>query len=539
MKKLRFLLLLGVCVALFGVLETKLYYLQITKRDFYVEKAEALGEIRENLALRRGQIFITDRNGNEISAGLNKDYPIIYAVPKEIENPEKTASLLTPIIGEARYRAVPGEEEERLKEILSNTNSRFRLLVDKASEEMLRKIEEIKLPGIHTDSKQHRYYQFEKLASHALGFVGVNEKYNLPTGLYGIEKYYNAELASGDEIRLTIDRNIQTQSETILQGLMETFGAKSGTIIVEDPNSGKILALANAPDFNPNLYSKSPIENFLNPATQSVYEPGSVFKPLTMAAGIDLGVITPETTFYDSGSVTINGEEMKNWDLKAHGTVTMTNVLEQSINTGAVFAARKIGKKNFLKYTKRFGFGEKTDIDLPDEVTGSLQNLERKDSQEIDLWAASFGQGTAVTPVQLIGAFSSIANGGKLMRPYLDTSNSSHVVRKTMSKETSEKVTRMMESAVEKAFVAALPEHRIAGKTGTAEIADLERGGYTEEYNHTYVGFGPASDPKFVALIKLERPQATLAGATVVPAFRELARFIINYYNIPPDKTSE
>ncbi len=530
MRKFRFILLLGICVALFGVLEAKLYYLQVTKRDFYVEKAQVLGETRENLALRRGQIFITDRSGNEISAGLNKDYPIIYAVPKEIKDVKETASLLAPLIG---------EEKEKLEETIKNSSPMFRLLVDKAPEEMLAKIEEIKLPGIHIDSKQHRYYQFEKLASHALGFVGINEEYNLPTGLYGVEKYYNAELAGGDEIRLTIDRNIQTQSESILRGLMETFGAKSGTVIVEEPSSGKILALANAPDFNPNAYSKFPVENFLNPATQSVYEPGSVFKPLTMAAGIDLGVITPETTFYDSGSVTVNGETIKNWDLKTHGAVTMTNVLEQSINTGAVFAARKVGKKNFLKYTKRFGFGGKTSIDLPDEVSGSLQNLERKESQEIDLATASFGQGTAVTPIQLIGAFGSIANGGKLMRPFLNAAESPHVIRKTMSKETSEKVTRMMESAVEKAFVAALPEHRIAGKTGTAQIADLRQGGYLEEYNHTYVGFGPASDPKFVVLIKLERPQAILAGATVVPAFRELARFIINYYNIPPDKATE
>jgi len=317
---------------------------------------------------------------------------------------------------------------------------------------------------------------------------------------------------------------------------MERFGAKSGIVIVEDPKTGKILAMANEPGFDPNAYAKSPVENFLNHAIQSVYEPGSVMKPVTMSIGIDTGVITPETTYYDSGSITINGETIKNWDLKAHGKITMRNVIEGSVNTGAVFAAQKIGKKNFVEYLKKFGFGKKTGIDLPDEVAGSIRSVDRKDAQDIDLASASFGQGISATPVELIAAFGSIANEGRLMRPYMLREEKPHVVRETMKKETAAKVMEMMESAVEKAFVAAMPKHRIAGKTGTAQIAKPGGGGYKDTFNHTYIGFGPVSDPRFVVFIKLEEPQAILAGATVVPAFKELASFIISYYNIPPDK---
>ncbi|MAF80230.1 hypothetical protein CL629_04085 [bacterium] len=530
MKKFRTILLYFVILLLFGIIETKLYHLQVTQREYYIEKAHALGEMKERLALRRGQIFITDRNSNKIPASTDKDYPIIYAVPKEIEDPEEIAFSLASLID---------WEEEELIGVIDNPDSLFRLLVDKASEEVLAEVEERDLQGIHIDKKKHRFYPFEELASHALGFVGINKEYNIPRGLYGIEKEYNADLSTGENLELTIDRNIQAQSERILKELMENFSADGGTIIVQEPQTGKILALANAPNFDPNTYSKFPIASFLNPAVQNIYEAGSVFKPITMAAGIDTGSITPETTYEDRGSITINGEEIKNWDEKANGVITMTNVIEGSVNTGAVFAMQKTGKKDFLSYLKKFGFGKITEVDLPDEVGGSLENLERKHNQDIDFAAASFGQGTAVTPIQLIGAFSSIANGGKLMRPYLNTDKKPNVIRRVIDKETSRKVTEMMESAVEKAWVAALPQYKIAGKTGTAQIADLTRGGYTDEFNHTYIGFGPTSNPRFTALIKLVKPSAELAGRTVVPAFRELAQFILSYYNVPPDKISE
>src|SRR3989344_1794610 len=272
----------------------------------------------------------------------------------------------------------------------------------------------------------------------------------------------------------------------------------------------------------------------MNPAVQAIYEPGSIFKVITMAIGLDSKKITPDTTFVDTGSVTLDGRTIKNWDLKAHGRVTMTNVIEQSINTGAVYAMQQIGKDRFYNYVKQFGFQSLTGIALPGEQAGSLGTL-KTSFQDINFATASFGQGVAVTPLQLITAVSALANGGQLMRPYILSNVEPQVVRRVISEEAARQVTEMMVSAVKKAEVAQIPHYRIAGKTGTAQIPDPKNGGYLESYIHTYVGFAPATQPKFVVLFKVDRPQAPLAGATVVPAFRELTEFLLNYYNVPPD----
>jgi cell division protein FtsI/penicillin-binding protein 2 len=214
----------------------------------------------------------------------------------------------------------------------------------------------------------------------------------------------------------------------------------------------------------------------------------------------------------------------------------MTNVIEQSVNTGAVFVEQTIGHKNFYEYLKKFGFGEKLNFDLPDEVAGSLRNLENKNARAIDFATASFGQGTAVTPLQVITAFSALANGGLLMRPFVLRDTEPYVIRRVIGEETAMKVVKMMESAVEKAGVAVIANYRVAGKTGTAFIPDFKRGGYSEELIHTYIGFLPASSPHLTIMLKLDKPKAELAGLTVVPAFRRLAEFALNYLNIPPDK---
>ena len=514
----------------YGLLGFNLYRLQIKEGNYYFERAQARSEFQAELELRRGQIFFTDRNNNTVSFALNRDYPVIFASPKEISNPYLTAEVLAPIIGWG---------EEKLQEALDNPNSLFRLLVDRATPNQISATRDMGLEGIYFDKKQYRFYPFGELASHLTGFVGVNTDYDEPVGLYGIEKLHNGDLADGDSVNLTVDINLQSQAEQTLKELVLRFKASGGTVIIQEPITGKILALANDPDFDPNTYSEFPVGNFLNPAVQYIYEPGSVFKPFTMAAGIDSGAITPETTYFDKGSVTLNGKIIRNWDKKAHGEITMSNVLEMSVNTGAIFAEQKTGHQSFYEYLKKFGFGEITALDLPDEAGGSLRNLERKDARAIDFATASFGQGTAVTPIQLITAFSVIANGGVLMQPYINSESEPYVVRRVVSGETARQVTAMIEGAVEKAAVAAIPQYRVAGKTGTAQIPDFERGGYTEEFIHTFVGFAPVSDPKFIILLKLDKPSSPLAGLTVVPAFRELAEYVLNYYNIPPDRLSQ
>lgn len=528
--KVRLILISAFFTASFLALGANLYKYQIRNGADYVERAAARKELAEKLTMRRGGISITDKYQTVIPAAINKKFPIVYGNPKEIKDPVETAFALAPLVG---------KDAEELTEALNHPNLTFRLLLDRAPEETVAAVRNLGLTGIYTTEKEHRFYPFGELSAIALGFVGINEDHPEPTGLYGLERFYQAELAAGHGINLSLDRNIQTESEAIIQELVDNFQAEGGTVIVQETKTGRILALAQAPGFNPNSYGKAQLSSFTSDAIQKVYEPGSVFKPLTMAAGIDLGVITPHTTYFDAGSVTLNGETIKNWDLKANGRITMTQVIERSVNTGAVFAVRKIGVAQFVSYLKKFGFGEVTGIDFPDEVPGSLKNIDQPKTYDIDLAAASFGQGTAVTPIQMIAAFSALGNGGLLMRPTLLKDGQVKVVRRVVSEDAAAQVLSMMESAVDKAHVASLPRYRIAGKTGTAQVPDFRKGGYSDEYIHTFIGLGPVSNPRFTALIKLNKPNAVLAGVTVVPAFRRLAEFIMGYYNLLPDKVSD
>ncbi len=529
MKNFRFYALFFIFVILYSALGANLYKLQISKGAEFSAKADVVKEIEKELTLRRGQIFFTDKFDTSIPIALNKDEPIIFIAPNEIKSPKKTSEELSKIFG---------IDALKLEEVInSNPESYFFPLVDRATEEQVNFVSEKKLEGVHVEQKQYRSYPYDNLASQVIGYVGKNDKNPEPTGIYGIERFYDKELSGGEDIHLTIDRNIQSHAEQLLNRYIEKFKATGGTMIVENPKTGKIIALTSKPDFNPNEYGKSNIKNFINPAVQYQYEPGSVFKPLTMSAGIDTGAFTPNTTFVDKGFVTLNGRTIHNAENKVYGRITMTSVIENSVNTGAVYAEQLIGHKNFYEYLKKFGFTEKTGINLPEEIAGNIRNLERKDARAIDFATVAFGQGAAVTPLQLVNAFSVLANGGLLMKPYINEDEAPYVVRRVISDDTAKKVTSMIETTVEKAKIAAIPQYRVAGKTGTAYIP--ENGKYTEEMIHTFVGFAPVSDPQFVVLVKLDRPQiGELAGLTVVPAFRELSEFILNYYNIPPDKVS-
>lgn len=536
----RFSILIIIPILAYSFLIFRLYDLQIVKGDYYFAKAGS----RYFLESKRGNIYFTDKNNNRLAAALNKDFPVLYAVPKEIDDPPEISRKLALILNESA---------EKLEEKISNRNQLYKLLLRKVSSEVEDKIKELNLKGIYVGNAPGRFYPQGSVASHLLGFIGPSDNDLKESGHYGIEKFYNeiligqeglggekgGNLKAGEDIVLTIDANIQIEAERILNNLVKNYEAKGGSVIVQEPKTGKIIAMASLPNFDPNSYSSFPVANFLNPVVEQIYEPGSVFKIVTMAAGIDSGKITPETTYVDKGLVKINGRIIKNWDYDEkgpYGLISMTKVIERSINTGAIFAEQQIGREIFRKYVEKFGFGEKTNIDLPGEVRGDIKSLNPK-SPDVVFATASFGQGVAVTPISLINAITAIANGGNLMRPYLNSSLEPKIIRKVISKKTAEQVTKMMVEAVDKAGVAKINGYALAGKTGTAFIPNFGKGGYTDKVINTYVGFGPASDPKFVILIKLnEAKGAPLAAQTVVPAFRELAQFILNYYNIPPDR---
>ncbi|MEK7542343.1 MAG: penicillin-binding protein 2, partial [Patescibacteria group bacterium] len=409
--------------------------------------------------------------------------------------------------------------------------------------------------------EQVRSYPQATLAAHVVGFTnqdgngqyGAEEHYNsllegkegIKTGAKNPASYLLAAFAvasqDGQNIILTMDYNIQQVAESLLEKAKVNLGIEGGTIIVMDPSSGKILALANNPTFDPNSYSKvTDIGVFQNPAIQKIFEPGSVFKALTMASALDQEAVTPQTTYQDEGSAQIGGRKITNYDQRVWGKRTMTEVLEYSINTGAVFAERKLGHQKFLEYLEKFGIFKPTNIDLAGEIFS--QNAEFKKGYEINFATASFGQGIEMTPLQLLKAFSAIANNGVLAHPFIVEGNQSEKKQaQVISKRTASQITQMLTSVVQSGFAktAQIPVYDVAGKTVSAQISwsalGVAKSGYSDKTIQSFVGYAPAFDPEFLILVKLDNPATKTAEYSAVPIFRDLAKYIIDYYQIPPD----
>ncbi|MBZ1348669.1 MAG: penicillin-binding protein 2 [Candidatus Liptonbacteria bacterium] len=531
---IRFSLIFIIFTLVYAVLLANFYHLQLNRGDYFMVRAEAHRRLAFDLEPERGNIFFTDKNKASVPVAVKKYYPLIFAVPKNIVNINETASILAKVLN---------IEEKKILSRISNKKDPYEIILRKASLEQAQEIQKLNLKGIGISQEPYRFYPNERLASHLLGFVSEN------SGRYGIESFYNHILKGepgvilgekivppkkGEDIYLTIDRNIQAAAEKILGDAVAKHKAESGMIIVMNPKNGEILAMSFLPNFDPNNFGELEVKNFLNPAVQSVYEPGSVLKPITMAIGIETGKITPYTEFVDKGYVTLNNRTIRNWDFRAYGKTDMSKIIEKSINTGIVFVAQQIGKSVFYDYLKNFGLNKKTGIDLPGEVTGNLRTL--RDGRDINLATASFGQGIAVTPIRLLTAINVIANNGLMVKPHLLAGNQECLGR-VISEETSRQVTEMMIAKVDEIRSAQISGYSVAGKTGTAQIPDFQKGGYTDELIHTFVGFAPAYNPRFIALIRMDKGKGPIfASQTIMPAFRELAQFILNYYEVSPDR---
>lgn len=414
-----------------------------------------------------------------------------------------------------------------------------------------------------------RYYPQQQLASQVLGFVDMNRD-----GVYGLEGYYDPFLrangvglpkgarqksgilspevarfvpsTTGKDLVLSIDRSIQHMVEEELHAGLEVYRALQGTIIVMDPHTGAILAMDSQPAYNPNTYSEYPVRNYLNPAISSSYEPGSIFKIITYAAALDTGTITPRTLYTDTGNIAVGGRIIQNSSRQAAGQVSTTEALALSLNVVTAQVAVDMGAKAFYDYLQRFGFGEVTGIDLSGEERGIFKSPGSEQWSMSDLGANSFGQGLAVTPIQMINAAAAIANGGNLLRPFIVQyrvqgeqvmETRPTVVQRIMTAETAATMTQMMIDTVDLGNKRArVPGYVVAGKSGTAQIPTAE--GYTEDETIvSFVGFAPADDPKFVILIKMDRPDPTIspwASNTAAPMFSRVARRLLEYLNVPP-----
>ena len=521
----------------------RLFFLQVIKGDYYRAMAQGQQGDFQSLRGERGKIFF--KEGQILATNVKKDY--LYISPQNIKDKEGTAKALSQLLGL--------EEASLLEKI--KKNSLFEKIKSDLTEEEKEKILEKNLNGVYFGEETVRNYPQNNIASHLIGFLSKDEK-----GQYGVEGSYNdslqgeecvlregissnLEINRGTDIFLTVDYNIQFMAEKLLRQAKDDFNIESGQIIIADPSSGKILALADFPNFDPNNYSEmKDFEIFQNSATQKLFEPGSVFKPITMAAALDQNKITPQTSYIDSGEVKIGEDIIYNYGQRIFGKQTMTNVLEKSINSGAIFAEKQLGHKLFLDYINRFGLFEPSGIDL-DET--SSENKEFKKGYEINFATASFGQGIEITPIQLVKAFSAIANGGKLVHPYVAekiskngqiTETKSEISsEQIISKKTASQVTAMMVSVVKNGPYtkrAKVPGYYIAGKTGTAQVP--EKGVYSINKSwQSFIGFAPAFNPKFLILVKLDNPETKSSEYSATPIFGKMAKYIIDYYQIPPD----
>lgn len=549
------------------LLGVKLYYVQVIHGEDFSERADRQ-YVRPNHDLyNRGNIFFEDKNGNLVSGATLKTGYTIAINPKLILDEKKVFDSLNGIITleEETFFFRAGKKEDPYEEIATRITKEQADLIDG-----------LELGGVYIYKDRWRYYPGDTLAAQTLGFIGYEG--DDKSGRYGLERYYNhvlerdestvyvnffAEIFSniGDslsdndedkvgDVVTSIDPSVQVFLENVLSDVEEEWKSKLSGGIIINPSTGAVYALAVSPTFDVNKFNE--VDNssvFLNPLVESIYEMGSIIKPLTMAIGIDSGSITPDSTYYDKGYVEIDDYRISNFDGKGRGRVEMQEILSQSLNTGAVYIAEQTGIDEFGKYMRDLGIGEETGIDLPNESAGLTSNLES--SRFVEYATASFGQGFAITPISTVRALSALANGGRTINPHVAkkityTSGLSKKVSfpeedQVFKKETTDEVTRMLVKVVDEALRGGrvkLDNYSVAAKTGTAQIAKKdERGYYDDRFLHSFFGYVPAYDPEFLIFLYTVEPVGVrYASQTLTYPFMDIVEFLINYYEIPPDR---
>lgn len=559
----------AIFIAIALLLIVQLYFVQIVHGKEH--QRDAMGQyVQPNAGIvDRGAIYFTTRDGDIVSAASMQTGWRVAIQPPNMTDAEAAYEALnaaTPI-DRARWIQSAGKKDDPYEEVA------FRLNDAAAAAVRARQI-----PGVILVHDQWRFYPGKTLAANVLGFVGYRG--DTKAGLYGLESAYQdtlehrgagvainpfAEIFTSAQTLITadpvshqgsivtsIEPNVERQLEDTLDSVMHAYGPKEAGGIVMDPHTGEIIAMGVRPSFDPNTYNLETDPGvFANKLVSGRYELGSIMKPLTIAAGIDSGTISPHTTYNDRGCVTVSTYKICNFDQKPRGVIPVQEVLSQSLNVGAAWVADTTGHSVFTRYMRAYGFGNKTGIDLPGEVLGDLSPLGQGSGPAINYDTAAYGQGISVSPIAMIRALSVLANGGILPSPHVVTAikYDSGITRTipvptgtaVIKPQTAETVTDMLIKVFDKGLLhgALKQEHyTIAAKTGTAQIPKPGGGYYSAgTYVHSFFGYFPAHDPKFIVfLFAIEPHGQEYASATLAHPFMDVAKYLINYYNIPPDR---
>jgi cell division protein FtsI/penicillin-binding protein 2 len=581
--------LLGIIFALLGfMIIVQLVRLQFSpERTEFVSQGEQYNRTLHIFYPPRGDIY--DRYGR-LLAGSTLVYEVGAQVDS-VDNPDSIAFALSRVLADHAEYDYAGYSDEVFSAIhdAQLSDNSYVQLADFVTPDELKQLKDwarnyANLPdvdygeagkpslnGLVYRPRLQRYYPENQIGANILGFVNREG-----TGMFGVEEEFNdllagepqsvwmtldpyevteiPQLKAGADIILTIDREIQAAAEDVLDQALEASGADGGVILVMDPNSGEMLAIATTPRLDPNEYwNYADVFTDNTPYNRAVsqdYEPGSVFKVLTMASALDAGAVTPETQFVDTGSIQIGGVTIHNWDWGAWGAQDMQGCMAHSLNVCLTWVASQLGATSFYQYLQSFGFGRLTGIDLASEAPGRLKVPGDTDWYEAELGTNSFGQGVAVTPIQMVMAISSIANArGEMMMPHVMRSMvregfqytpTPQVVGRPIQAETARHLTDLLAQSLEGESSDALVEgYRVAGKTGTAEIATPT--GYSSNLtNASFVGWGPVGDPRFLVYVWLEKPTSSQWGSVVAaPVFRDMVQRLVVLMDIPPDSVRE
>lgn len=544
------------------VVVARLFQIQVLQHGFYKALAENQQAIAERITPHRGEIFFRDHTTpHELyPVATNRELRLVFSVPTQVTEPAATADALAPLL--------KMDAEEILRRV-TKTGDQYEPLAHNVSVETADEIDALDLPGIRSTPELVRYYPFGAITGQLTGFLGYDG--DARVGQYGIEgaledrlngvpgrlRTRTANLGSsgtieeaqnGDNVVLSIDRTVQHTACTKLQEAVEKHGANRGDLVIVEPKTGAVLALCSYPNFDPNRYGDTEdLSLFSSGVIGQAYEPGSVMKTMTLSGAIDTGDITPETTFEDTGSIKIGSYTIRNAEDKKYGTQTMAQVLEQSINTGAIHVQQLLGLERFRALLERYGFGAKTGIEMEGEAAGDISSLSK--SGDIYGATASFGQGITATPLQLVMAYAALANGGELMQPHVVAEYrkasgvtepiTPSVVRRVVSPEAARTMLAMLVNVVRLGHGqrAAVAGYYVGGKTGTAQIPLKDKAGYDPHQSiGTFIGFAPLSDPAFVMLTKIDVPRdVQFAESSAAPLFGSVMSFLMQYYEIPPD----